>query len=127
MNASLDEINTIENIGPVVAQSTYDYFHHKENNKFIRKLLKNGVRVTHEVRQVGKLTGKTFVITGTLVSMGRQEAKTKIKSLGGKTAEAVSQQTTYVVVGQKPGSKQRAAQKLGVEILNEDQLLHLLG
>lgn len=126
MSAGLEEINNIENIGPVVAQSVYDYFHHKENIKFVKKLLKNGVEIYHEQKKVGKLTGKTFVITGTLNGMSRDEAKEKIKRLGGKITESVSKQSSYVVVGNDPGSKYDKAQKLGVEILDEKKFLELI-
>ncbi len=126
MHASADEINSIENIGGVVAGSVYDYFHHKENIKFIRKLLDNGVRVYHEHKKSGKLTGKTFVITGTLETMSRDEAKMKIKSFGGKITESVSKQTSYVVVGSDPGSKYEKAVKLGIMTLDEAKFLDLL-
>lgn len=127
-NAPLDEINSIENIGPVVAQSTFDFFHKKENQKFIQKLIKNGVSIQPYQLQTTsyKLKGKTFVITGTLDSLSRDEAKEKIKALGGKVTESVSKQTSYVVVGTDPGSKYQKAQKLGVEILDEKKLLELL-
>jgi len=124
-NAALDEINFIENIGPVVAQSVYDYFHHKENIKFVQKLVKNGIKIHHEHKKAGKFTGKTFVITGTLGGMSRDEAKAKIKSLGGKISESVSKLTSYVVVGNEPGSKYNKAVKLGVEILDEKKFLSL--
>ncbi len=122
----LDETNNIENIGPVVAQSVYDYFHHKENLKFIQKLIKNGVQIHHQQKKAGKLTGKTFVITGTLESMSRDEAKEKIKALGGKITESVSKQTAYVVVGSDPGSKYDKAMKLGVKTLDEKRFLELI-
>jgi len=125
-NASLDEINFIENIGPVVAQSVYDYFHHKESLRFIDKLIKNGIRIHHEQKKAGKLTGKTFVITGTLENMSRGEAKAKIKALGAKTSESVSKLTSYVVVGSEPGSKRGKAMKLGVEVLDEKKFLELI-
>jgi DNA ligase (NAD+) len=125
-DASLGEINFIENIGPVVAQSVYDYFRHKENIKFINKLIKNGIKIHHEQKKAGKLTGKTFVITGTLKSMSRDEAKAKIKTLGGKISESVSRLTSYVVVGDEPGSKYDKAIKLGVKILDEKKLLELI-
>lgn len=126
--ASLDEVNAIDNIGPVVAQSVYEYFRHKENIKFIQKLVNNGVRVqSYKLQPAGhKLKGKTFVITGTLEKMSREEAKEKIKSLGGKVTESVSKQTSYVVVGVDPGSKYDKAMKLGVEILDENLFLQLL-
>ncbi|MDR3643046.1 MAG: NAD-dependent DNA ligase LigA [Candidatus Doudnabacteria bacterium] len=126
MNAPLDEINFIENIGPVVAQSAYDYFRQKENIKFIDKLLKGGIKIRHEQKKAGKFTGKTFVITGTLDSMSRDEAKQKIKSLGGKISESVSKLTSYVVAGKEPGSKYDKAVKLGMEILDEKNFLNIL-
>jgi DNA ligase (NAD+) len=126
MAASLDEINFIENIGPVVAQSVYDYFHHQENLKFIGKLQNNGVKIHYEQKMAGNLTGKTFVITGTLENMSRDEAKSKIKALGGKITESVSRQTSYVVVGSEPGSKYQKAVKLEIHILTEGEFLKLI-
>lgn len=127
MSASLDEINFIENIGPVVAQSVYDYFRHKENIKFVQKLIKNGVSIKkQESRSKSRvLAGKTFAITGTLESMSRDEARKKIKELGGKVTESVSKQTSYVIVGSEPGSKKDKAEKLGVKILDEKKFLNL--
>jgi DNA ligase (NAD+) len=127
MFAGLDDINFIENIGPVVAQSVYDYFRHKENLKFIDKLIKSGVKIHHGHKKAGKLTGKTFVITGTLEKMSRDDAKNKIKELGGKTTESISKQTSYIVVGHEPGSKYDKAIKLGTEILDEKKFLELVG
>jgi DNA ligase (NAD+) len=128
MAASQDEINEIENIGPIVSKSVYDYFRQKENNRYVSKLLKTGVEVLAQKRQAGssKLSGKTFVITGTLESMSRDEAKKKIKALGGKITESVSKNTSYVVVGSDPGSKYDKAQKLGVKILEEKEFLKLI-
>ena len=129
MDASLDEINIIENIGPVVAQSLSDYFRQKENQKFVSKLLGNGVVILKQEassKKSGKLSGKTFVITGTLDSLSRDEAKEKIKMLGGKVTESVSKQTSYVIVGSEPGSKKDKAEKLGVAILDEKMFLKLM-
>lgn len=126
-NASADEINSIENIGPIVSQSVYEWMRHHENIKFVKKLIDNGVVITNPVKKVaGQLTGKTFVITGTLESMSRDEAKQKIKALGGKVTESVSAKTDYVVVGDDPGSKYGKAQKLGIKILTEAALKALL-
>ena len=127
MAASLEDINNIENIGPVVSQSVFDYFKYKENLKYIQALQKNGVEILNQAKKVGgKLSGKTFVITGTLESMGRDEAKSKIKSLGGKTSESVSKLTSYVVAGSEAGSKKQKAEKLKVEILDEKKFLELI-
>ncbi len=120
-------IDDVENIGPIVTKSVTDYFNHKENQKFIDKLFSNGVKIVNPEKKVaGKLTGKSFVITGTLDSMSRDEVKAKIKNLGGKIAESVSKKTDYVVVGEDPGSKYAKAQSLGIEILDEDKFIKLI-
>ncbi len=127
MAASSEEINNVENIGPIVSESVQEWFAHKENQKFVNKLLANGVKIINpEKRKPGKLTGKTFVITGTLETMSREEAKGKIKALGGKAGESVSAKTDYVIVGENPGSKAEKAQKLGVKILSEKELLKMV-
>lgn len=128
MTATRDNINAIENIGPIVSESVYDWFHRKENQKFIDKLFANGVQIlsTKYLVLSTKLKGQTFVITGTLETMSRDEAKKKIKALGGKTSESVSKLTSYVVVGEEPGSKALKAEGLGVKILNEKQFLELI-
>jgi DNA ligase (NAD+) len=127
MTASREQINNIPNIGPIVSQSVHEYFQHPENIKYINKLLSNGVVVGKQAKKTpGKLTGKTFVITGTLAGLSRDEAKEKIKALGGHASESVSKQTDYVVVGENPGSKAEKAGKLGVTILNEKQFLELI-
>lgn len=126
-SASFDEINEVENIGPIVSQSVVDWFNHKENQLFINKLLSNGIEIINPAKKApGKFTGKTFVITGTLETMSRDEAKKKIKALGGKTSESVSSKTDYVVVGESPGSKAQKASSLGVNILTEKEFLQLI-
>jgi DNA ligase (NAD+) len=121
-SATADEINAIENIGPIVSASVVDWFAHRENIKFVNKLLANGVEIINPKKKVaGKLTGKTFVITGTLEGMSREEAKAKVKAADGKVAESVSKNTDYVVVGESPGSKFDKAQKLGIKILSEPE------
>lgn len=126
--ASLEQLSQIENIGPVVAKSVYEYFQAKDNLKFIDKLFKNGVSVLpYKPEAIShKLSDKTFVITGSLETMSRDEARQRIRELGGKTTESVSKQTSYVVVGNEPGSKYQKAKKLGVEILDEKKFLELI-
>lgn len=127
--ASQEDINKIENIGPVVSRSVYEYFKNKDNIRFIEKLFKNGVSLLPYklTAKSGKFSGKTFVVTGTLKSMSRGEAKNKIKALGGKTSESVSKQTAYVIVGNEPGSKYEKALKMGIKVLQEKDFLALLG
>ncbi len=125
--ASEEEINGISNIGPVVSKSVYSYFHTKENLKYIEKLLKNGVVITKQEKLIGgKLTGKTFVVTGTLSEFSRDEAKARIKSLGGHVAESVSKNTDYVVAGENPGSKLDKANKLSIPVLDEAGFIKIL-
>jgi DNA ligase (NAD+) len=127
--ASFEEIDSIPNIGGAVAKSIYDHFRQSENLKFIDKLLKNGVEIVISKSQIanGKLQGKIFVVTGTLEALSRDEAKKKIRDLGGKVAESVSKNTDYVVVGENPGSKAEKAKELGVKILSEKEFRALLG
>ncbi len=128
LQAPKEEINSIANIGPVVTESTYTFFKSKENIKFIQKLQKNGVVIEPYKSTVvsNKFNGKTFVITGTLGAMSRDEAKEKVKKLGGATSESVSKNTDYLVVGAEPGSKLAKAEKLGVTILDERMFLELI-
>lgn len=127
MKASLAQINEVDNIGPVIAKSIYEYFQQKEHKLFVAKLLKNGVKIISAPKKVSnKLGGKTFVLTGTLSKMSRDEAKAKIKARGGKTSESVSKETSYVVAGSEPGSKMEKAEKLGVPILNEQQFISMI-
>jgi len=125
--ASSDEINEIENIGPAVSKSLYEFFHDRNNLNFIEKLQKNGVVIEKvEKRKAGKFLGLTFVLTGTLSSMSRELAKEKIINLGGKVSGSVSKNTSYVVAGEEAGSKLTDAQKLGVKIIDEKEFLSLI-
>ena len=125
--ASVEDLEAIENIGPKVAQSVYEFFQDKDYLRFIEKLKDNGVVVEKTKKaKAGKLSGKTFVLTGTLSGMSRELAKEKILNLGGKVSGSVSGKTDYVVAGEEAGSKLAKAQDLGVEILNEDEFLKLI-
>jgi len=127
--AKIETLQTIDGVGDVVGQSLVDWFSEKENTKLVDKLLKY-VTIENPKAQVmagsGKLAGKSFVITGTLSAMSRDEAKAKIRTLGGDTSESVSAKTSYLVAGENPGSKLDKAEKLGVKILNEQEFLKLL-
>jgi DNA ligase (NAD+) len=127
MDASVDEINEIENIGPVVAESVHEFFNDTRNLKFVEKLLKNGVLVLDEKRKKeGKFSGKTFVLTGTLSGMHRDEAKRKIVEGGGKVSGSVSAKTSFVVLGENSGSKLKEAEKLGVKVLTEEEFIKII-
>jgi DNA ligase (NAD+) len=124
--AKLEDFEQILDIGPVVAKSIYEWFQDRGNLKFVDKLEKV-VKITNPQPKAGsqKLAGKTFVITGSLESMTRDDARAKIRELGGDISESVSSKTDYVVVGSEPGSKAEKAKKLGVKILSEKELLDL--
>lgn len=125
--ANIEEINEIENIGPTVSKSVYDFFRDKNNLNFIKKLQKNGVQILKQQKaESRKLTGLVFVLTGTLSTMSRELAKEKIINLGGKVSGSVSKNTSYVVAGEEAGSKLADAKKLGVKIIGEKEFLNML-
>jgi DNA ligase (NAD+) len=126
--ASLEELQKIMDVGLVVARSIYEFFQEKRNLKFIEKLKKAGVKIQYPISKIQylKLKGKTFVLTGGLETMTREEAKEKIRLLGGEISETVSKKTDYVIVGKEPGSKFDQANQLGIKMLNEQEFLKLL-
>ena len=125
---SLEELQTIPDIGPKVAQSIYDWFHNEKYIRFLKKLEKVGIELetSKTTTKSNKLSGKSFVLTGSLESMSRDKIKEKIRDLGGNISESVSKKTDYVVVGAEPGSKFDKAKKLGVKIIDEKELVGLL-
>jgi len=125
-SATLEELDALDGVGDVVARSIHSWFAEKGNRALVKRLLKH-VTVREESRiRDGKLSGKTFVITGTLPTLSREEAKEKIRGAGGTISESVSKKTDYVVVGADPGSKYTKAQQLGVPTLDEASFLRLL-
>jgi len=126
IKASKEEINSIENIGPAVSESIFEFFRDKSNLVLIDKLLKNGVSIYHEKIKRGVLFGKTFVLTGTLSEMSREEAKKKIIENGGSVSSSVSSKTSYVLAGENPGSKYSNAQKNGIKIISEKDFLNMI-
>jgi DNA ligase (NAD+) len=126
-NAKLEDFDSILNIGPVVAKSVFEWFNNKENLKFLEKLEKKVKISSYKLLTTNyKLSGKSFVLTGSLKSMSRDEAKQKIRDLGGSISESVSSKISYVVVGTDPGSKAEKAKKLGVKILSETEFLEAI-
>lgn len=126
-NASSPELQKIMDIGPVVAKSIYEFFPEKRNLKFIEKLKKVGVQILEEKKPKQQpLKGKIFVLTGSLETMTREEAKEKIRILGGEISESVSKKTDYVLVGKEPGLKYQKAKEMGVEIITEKEFLEMI-
>lgn len=129
MTKTEDELKIISDIGEIIAKSIIDYFSIEENIKLIEELKKENVNMTYLGKTIEKnenFNGKSFVLTGSLTSFTREEAKEKIESLGGKTVDSVSKKTSVVIVGENPGSKFIKAKELGIEIWNEETLKNML-
>ena len=120
--AGIEKLRSIEGVGEVVAESLQLWLAQKTNQKLIKDLIRAGVQViSAESRAKGKLTGTTWVFTGTLPTYSREEAGAMVEKLGGNVTNSVSKNTSYVVVGDEAGSKLTKAQSLGVKIINEAQ------
>lgn len=129
--ANFDELQNIEGVGPIVAQSICDWFLEISNKKLVKDLLRNVKIIKNEnIKDVGgkagKLFGKSFVFTGSLSSMSRDQAKEKVRILGGNINSSVSKETDFVVAGKDSGSKLDKAKKIGVKILNEEEFLKMI-
>ena len=130
VRADQEAIDAVPNIGPSMAEDIHAFFHEKHNREVIARLRESGVRWPKPSRpraSQSPLAGKTFVLTGTLTSLTRDEAKEKLQSLGAKVAGGVSKKTDYVIVGEEPGSKADKAEALGIRRLNEVEFLKLIG
>lgn len=127
-NATYEELITIPEIGPKIAESIVEFFHDERILKSIDKLLSVGVKPRYEEKETREsaFTGKTVVITGTLQSYKRNQLKDIIEKMGGKVSGSVSRNTDYVIVGESPGSKYDKAVELGIEIIDEKRLLEML-
>lgn len=126
---SIEELTQVNEVGPIVAESIYNFFHDEKNLKVLDKLEKGGV-VFPELKVKKKkrtLSGKTFVLTGGLDSFSRDEAKSIIEDLGGRVSSSVSKKTDFVVVGFDPGSKLDKAKSLGIKTVDEDGFKKLIG
>ena len=129
--ARFEELEQVMGVGPVVGRAVVDWFADKENRALVERLLKyvkieKVAPVSQWEMGTGKLSGKTFVLTGTLARLSREEAKAKIKTLGGAVSESVSPKTDYAVAGTAPGTKYIKAQELGVQILSEKEFLEMV-
>src|SRR6059036_1524828 len=129
--ASVDQLTDTEDVGEVIADSIVQWYGEPQNRQLIERLRKAGINFESSLHSpkaaAGPFAGKTFVLTGTLPSMTREEATAKIEALGGKISGSVSKKTDYVLAGDEAGSKLDKAQKLGVRIIDEKELLKLCG
>jgi DNA ligase (NAD+) len=126
--ASAEELQQIAGVGPNIAESIVDWFAQTANQKVLKKLKAAGVwplMQKDEKKKEGALSGFTFVVTGTLPTLSRDGVKEFIEQNGGKVTDSVSKKTSYLVLGENPGSKAEKAQSLGVKILNEAELRKL--
>ncbi len=127
--AGVEELQAAPEVGPKVAQSVFQFFREPRNRELVDRLRAAGLRFEHHAAPLagGALDGVTFVLTGTLPTLSREEATRLIQLAGGKVSTSVSKKTGYVVAGQDPGSKLAKARELGVRIVDEAQLLELAG
>ena len=117
----------VDEVGPKVAASVREFFANERNRALVERLRTLGLKMTAEkVQRTAELSGLTFVLTGTLPTLSREEAKARIEAAGGKVAGSVSKKTSYVVAGDEAGSKLEKAQELGVAVMDEAGLLALL-
>jgi DNA ligase (NAD+) len=127
-NAGIESLQTVEEVGPRVASSIFQFFREPHNRELVERLRAAGLQFTYESKRPksGPLHGLTFVLTGTLPHLNREEATRMIEAAGGKVSSSVSKKTNYVVAGHDAGSKLQKAQELGVQILSEEDLLALV-
>ncbi len=127
MDANTDALQEVTGVGQNMAEEIRAFFQQPHNRDVITALIDAGIHwPAMEKRTTGALLGKTFVLTGTLESMARDEAASRLRALGAKVTDSVSKKTSYVATGTEPGSKLDKANKLGVPVLNEEQLVELL-
>jgi len=127
--ASVDELQRAEEVGPRVAESIYQFFHEPRNRELVERLRAAGLRFDYQAKRKkgGPLAGLTFVLTGTLPNLTREEATKLIESAGGKVTSSVSRKTSFVVAGDDAGSKLDKARALGVAVINEPRLIEMAG
>jgi DNA ligase (NAD+) len=130
MGASVDRLNQVEGVGPIMAKDIHAFFEDATHRKMIDELRAAGVKMTEEAKPKAKgsadLSGKTIVVTGTLQKYQRDEIEGLIRELGGKASGSVSKSTDYLVAGEKAGSKLDKAKELGVPVLSEDDFDRLI-
>ena len=127
MNATQEELTQVNDIGEITAASIYQWFRQSQSRELVERLRQVGVNFecSREITD-NRFAGMTFVLTGALTKFTREEATEQIENLGGKASGSVSKKTTYVVVGENAGSKERKARELGIPILSEDEFLQMI-
>ena len=127
MAASLEELTQVSDVGEITARNIYDWFRQEQSRHMVERLREAGMNFeSKRVISDARFAGKTFVLTGALSKFTREEATEKIELLGGKASGSVSKKTSYVVVGENAGSKERKARELGIPILSEDDFLAMI-
>ena len=127
MEASLEALTAVPDIGEITAQSIYEWFRQDQSRHLIRRLREAGLNFeSKRVITDTRLAGKTVVLTGTLSRFTREEATEKIELLGGKASGSVSRKTSFVVAGENAGSKERKARELGIPVLTEDEFWEMI-
>ena len=125
--AKLEDFDAIQNIGPTVAASVYQWFLEKDNTKLLDKFLNAGIKIKNpQKKNRGRLSGKLFIFTGSLSSIDRNLAKEKVRDLGGQTTESISKKIDVVVAGSEAGSKLAKAKQLGLKIIVEKDFLEMI-
>jgi DNA ligase (NAD+) len=130
MEANIEELEDVDQIGPKMAESISEFFRNAKNREVLDGLLEAGLKPEKPARATKpsvKLAGKTVVITGTLENFNRQQAEQTVREAGGRTSSSVSKKTDFVLAGAEPGTKLDKARKLGLEVITEQQFLELLG
>lgn len=126
INSSFEDLMDIKDIGVEIAKSVVSFFSEKDNVELINRLKQIGLNMNYLGNDTNKLEGLTFVLTGTLPTLAREDAKKRIEELGGNVSSSVSKKTSYVVLGENPGSKYDKAIELNIKIINEEELINLL-
>jgi len=127
MTAEKETLESIDQIGPAMAQSIYEYFRDEKKRAVIDELLTEGLQPAQpRQKPSGKLNGKTIVVTGTLENLTRQQAEQQVRQAGGKTSSSLSRKTNFLLTGKNPGSKFDKAQKLGVKVIDEKEFLEMI-
>ena len=127
MRASKEELIDINDIGPIAADHIFNFLSKKDNQNLIRKLLRSGIELEEvQVQSKNLFSSKVVVITGSFTDIARSQLKEELIRSGARVSSSVSRRTDYLIAGEKPGSKLNKAIELGVEVLEEDNVLELL-